>query len=229
MPFLSILWSLRTPIAIGLAILSLVGALKWYGHTKYEEGLKKGNDKAAIIEGEFRIEAAKWNKFKEAQEREVYLAGERKKEINKRNLEDLFKKQKANDDNRRNRENEIKANIKPTDTITVPAVFERVYNAAAKGPGVANGDQGDIQVSQDRSGLIDKTRTFDATAFSQVVIGNVEKYNKLSLQCSKLIDIITELEVSYGTNNEGPKGPAGPARGNVSDGASGHQISRPSG
>ena len=229
--FLSLLWSLRTPIAIGLAILSLVLALWGYGHRRYNEGIEVGHKEVVkiqqILDTErmlWKREEAVWKKQVEEQKVELAAAKRLKEEIVKKNLDEFFKQKKANETNRSKREDEIKASIKPTDTITVPSVFERVYNDATKGSSITVGNQGNLQVSQNRSSLIGETKTFDATSFTQVIVGNIEEYNRLASQCSKLIDVVTELEASYGTYNEGIKGASNPNGGDILTGTVRDQL-----
>lgn len=231
-PILPILWSFRTPIAIGVALLAGWGALKWYGHTKYEEGRKE----VAVVKAELKqaredwsVEVLKWNKMVDNQSLELEKAKREKEEIVARNLKEFFERKKAEETNRSKREDEIKANIKPTDTIVVPSVFERLYNDTVKGSHLANGDSGNIQVPKDRPSTLGETKTFDATAFTQVIIRNLGEYNSLALRCSKLIDVVIELETKYGVDFKGPEGTSVSDGGNISTGAAGDHVPRPSG
>jgi hypothetical protein len=211
----SILWAFRTPIVIGLSILAMLGVWSWHGHVKYEEGYKVGHLEYTKLKQEFQAaqddwksQEKKWQDQVAAQKAALEQAQKEKQEIVKQNLNEFFKQKKTNDTKRTTRENEIKVSIKPTDVIIVPSIFYWVYNDATKGTGSSQGTSSDVQIPQDRSSLAGETKTFDATAFTQVVIGNVEEYNSLALRCGKLIDVVNQLEATYnGANPEGSKGP----------------------
>lgn len=225
------LWAFRGPIAIVLGILSTLAALWGYGHSRYNAGLEVGHQEAVAAKLELRLAKEQWQgevKIWQQQVKNQQDALEKikkeKEEIVKTNLQNFFKQKTIIDKNRSNREVEIKASIRLTDTITVPSVFERVYNDTVKGSNIAVGDKGNLQVSKDRSGIAGETKTFDALAFTQVIIGNAEEYNRLALQCGKLIDTVVQLENQYGTNTEGSKGQIVATGGDVFDGAIRDQL-----
>lgn len=232
---IGVIWLLvkqfKTPILITVGVLSVWGALAYWGHTKYEEGFRVGHLEAVAAKKElkertavFEAKVIEWNAMVQKQQKELDDAIAKKEEVTKRNLEDLFKQQKKNTTKRISREKEIKANIKLTDTVTVPSEFERVYNDAVKGSALTDGDKGNIQVPENRPSLIGETKTFEALAFTQVVVGNVEAYNELATQCGKLIDTVTELEATYGANIEGSEGQASTDGGDVPDGVAGDRL-----
>lgn len=226
---LTLLWKFRTPIAIILACLAAFGALKWYGYTKYKEGKAEIQAELDLKQAAWNIEAQKWNRQVELQKSMLEMEQKRKNEIVKRNKQEFDVQQKLLKQTEKERDEEIRKNIKPNDTVTVPAVFERLYNDAAEGSRFAVGNSGNFQVPQNRPSIVGETKTFDAVAFTQVVTENLAKYNSLALQCSKLINTVKELEDTYGIDTERPKGKAGTNGGNLPNGTTGPVRSGPSG
>jgi len=225
------LWAFRGPIAIVLSILSILAVLWGYGHSRYNAGLEVGHQEAVAAKLELKLAKEQWQgevKIWQQQVKEqteaLAKAKAEKEEIVKQNLQNFFKQKTIIDKNRSNREAEIKASIKPTDTITVPGVFERVYNDAVKGSNLIFGDKGDLQVPKDRPSIVGETKTFDALAFTQVVVGNAEEYNRLALRCSKLIDTVVQLEAKYGANAEGSERQIVATGGDILDGAIRDQL-----
>lgn len=225
------LWAFRTPIAIGLAVVVLLGALWGYGHHRYNQGYEVGHKEAIAAKAQLQLERDKWQvevkiwqEQVKKQQDALDAAKKEKEEIVKQNLENFFKQKTIIDKARSKREVEISKNIKPTDTIIVPSIFERVYNNTVKGSYIATGDKGNLQVSENRSSTLGETKTFDAFAFTQVVIKNVEQYNSLALQCGKLIDTVVQLEKTYGANLEGSEGSTVANGGNIFDGATRDQL-----
>lgn len=197
-------------LLLGVIALILAGGVWHYHHTR--EQLLAARATIATMEKEhkkekeaWQEEVKRWNAIVEQQKRELELAKQQKEAIVKqerKKFDSVFKKVVKVPEVIRN---EVKLVVRPNDDVVVPTGFVRLYNDAVEGSRVA-AEGGEVRVSKDRSDLLGKSNTFDAVAFTEVVIENLYKYNELALRCNSLIDIVLKLERTYGTTYSGGTG-----------------------
>lgn len=161
-------------------------------------------------------EVLKWNEQVLRQQQELEDVKKKKDAIIKKErqkFDAIFKQTNAVETKV---ENEIKANVQLRDgVVSVPSDFVRLYNSAVESSRVA-AEGGEVQLPQDSPGPVGKSVTYDATTFSEVVIGNALACAALTLRHNTLVDIVKGLEAQHGntsrTNGEAEKG-----RGNLPD------------
>lgn len=192
------------PIALVVLGAAAIGYYNYKLHQAYNEGEKAGLAVAATWETKYKDCLSKYAAdVQEWEARVQRVHDENVKEIDRRNkiIEFLNVKYSEKElellQKQTGTRNEIKATIKVTDVVTAPANFHRLYNDAVYRSGsmptfVGSGNPEGVQASS--AELIGKSVTFDAVAFSEVVIGNVDKYNELALRCNALIDIVKEIQ-----------------------------------
>jgi hypothetical protein len=209
------------PIAGILAVLAVFGSLKYWGHTKYEEGLAVGEAKYEECNKNFGIQKSLWDKQVEQQKRELVAFEKDKQSIIDSAASKYNQLSRKVATNKQETTNEIKATIQPTDRAIVPYGFVSVYNHAVEGSRIAQGISSQANVPDYSTGVESKVVTFDATYFTTVIKSNVDEYNSLAARCDKLIDVVTDLEKQYGRNIEGSENKVESVRGNLPDGAAG--------
>lgn len=197
LPYLLRYWYI---IAIAVVVASMWGVYEYRGHevkvlttenVKLKADYKKEHDQHAADIKEWQAEVAR-------QEKAIAEAAQGKKEVIDTNIAKLFKQREISTKRVIDNVQAITKNIKPDATITVPSEFRRLFlDTIAAGPQASGETGGDIRVSQDSSGTLGKTETFDALTFTKVIIGNMEQYNDLALKHNTLINIVVDLEKNY--------------------------------
>lgn len=188
----------------------LIGtSVVYYGHTRYEAGKEIGVKIAtqAKLELATEVKAHETDRvnYRAAQ---AVVAESNQKEVARleavitKNNKDfrakyatLLKKQEV----RRVQENDA---YRVSDVVTFPHNFWVLYNSAI-------GDHPGYQASETkdayRSGPSSKIDSVGASAFSKVMLRNVDKYNDLAARCDKLVDQVIDREKSdEDPNNQKP-------------------------
>jgi hypothetical protein len=177
-----------------LAVASVLGMLYSYGSNKYKAGFAAGDKGRIACEQSFAIEQASWVAQVQKQEKEYQELEKKKQEVITKYVTIYKEKLKEVAVNKKETTDEIKATIRPNDTVIVPTAFVSVYNHAVEGSRIATGDSNKKEVPNSSSGVIGKSAIFDATYFTEVVKGNVDAYNELAVRYTKLIEIVKEIE-----------------------------------
>ena len=185
------------PFLVALvAVFSVLGALHSYGNNKYKEGFAKADAGRLVCEQSFKIEQASWVAAVQKQQKELEALEKKKQEVITKYVTVYKDKIKEIYINKKETTDEIKATITPNDVVIVPSAFVSVYNHAIEGSRLATstGDSPRPEDARYSSGTIGQTTIFDATAFTEVVKGNVDTYNELAARYSKLVDLVKEIE-----------------------------------
>lgn len=181
-------------ILAAIVIAALWGTYEYRGHEvkvlKAEVIQLKADLKKE--KGDHLADIGIWQKQVKEREKELADAKAEKQRILDENLNKFFKQKATTKARITSNETSIKANIRPDDVVVVPAEFYRLYNNAA-GASVAR-SEGSAFVPEGEPGAVGATVTLDATAFTQVVSRNAERYNELAEQCSTLQDIVEQWE-----------------------------------
>jgi hypothetical protein len=211
--------------ALYIAIALGIGVAIWgYGHTQYRKGYQEMEVKYLQCQKDFKQEVDKWNAQVEKQKQDLKEFELKKKDTVKRNW-DVFKDTKVKVKvNKEKTDAAITTSIVPSAVVRVPMGFVWVYNDAVEGSRIATGQQGSSSVPDYSLRPKDETVTFDASYFTKVMKGNVDQYNELAARCTKLIDVVTELETNYGDYIKGSVQPTGNAGGDILAGAVEAQI-----
>jgi len=205
--FLTTYWK---PLAIGVLVLASWGGLAYWGHTKYVAGRAEGIKIAEVAKTALAKEKlahehdrTEWEatalSVKQANDAEVKrLNGIIKAKETKISTLQANLKRKVETANVQI----IKA-FHPTDVIVVPHNFSLFYNAAVQHHHSATGLAGSEKGSQESGYSISPTfDTYDAVAFTQRIVGNIEKYNEEMLVCDGLKELIKENQDGQGTNSQ---------------------------
>jgi hypothetical protein len=173
---------------------------------------------------DFKTEAEKWNSQVEKQKKDLADLELKKRNTVKRNY-DMFKQSsKGVKANKEKTDAAITTSIVPSAVVRVPMGFVWVYNDAVEGSRIATGNQGGSTVPDYSLRPKDETVTFDAPYFTKVMKANVDQYNELAARCTKLIDVVEELEANYGDYLKGSVQPTGDAGGDILAGAAKDQL-----
>lgn len=217
-----IIWEFKEYIIIAILSIVVVGlGIGWKTHVDLlSTQLKTEQLALANCKEEFKKEAKKWDEQLKAQIDALSKSKKEKDSIiqkHRKSFDELYKKYSEV-------ENALRVALQntfdPTDVVVVPRKFIGLYNdAVAASTEAADVDSGATEAPVGATGALAKVATFDATAFSEVVIGNVIEYHRLAQRCDTLVDVVTELEA----NNERAN-PVGVEGGVVRDGGDG--ISR---
>lgn len=206
---------LSKPVMYLAGAAAIAGAIWLYGHSQYRKGYEEMEVKYKQCQLEFKQEADKWNAQVEKQKKDLQEFELKKKGTVKRNW-DVFKETKGKvTKNKEKTDASIATNIVPTATVRVPIGFVWVYNSAVEGSRVATGASPSPEVPDYSLRASSETVTFEAVAFTKVIKENVDAYNQVAAQCSKLIDIVVEMEANYGGYIEGSVPPLGDNGGDV--------------
>lgn len=193
------------PILIGVVILG--GIVYHVGAVKLAErrGYNQATAEWEVKEQGWKKEVARWEAQVKQLNEEVEASKKAKKEVVQRNF-DMFKEsKKKNEVKKKEVTSAVKESIKPTDVVTVPLVFVELYNDAVAGTGSPDGSGREARPPADSTRAAGQIATFDAVAFTQVMLSNVLQYNELAVRCDALIDIVNELEdVENGIDSKGP-------------------------
>jgi len=184
------------PFLVALVgVFSVLAMLHSYGSGKYKEGFASGDKGRLACETSFKIEQANWVAEVQKQQKELAELATKKQEVITKQVVVYRDRIKEVEVIKKESSDELKANIKPNDVVIVPSAFVSVYNHAVEGSGVATGsaDQRGSEASRLSTGTIGQTTIFDATAFTEVVKGNVDSYNELAARYTKLVDLIEDL------------------------------------
>jgi len=184
-------------------ILILLGgavAVGYYGHTRYQAGLEKGNRLAAEARAERDKCIADVRFYKEKVEgvlaefrlQVMRLKEEKAQVIERKETEYRARVKKLINDNKLLQER-IKRDIPKESVVTYPPNYRVLYNRAVEGYGYPD-TEGEVDPARDTPIVTGETETIDATTFSKITIGNVQQYNELATQCSTLQDIIVEIQ-----------------------------------
>jgi hypothetical protein len=202
--FLSVatfLWQYKKLFAIAAVILAVVGSVLYYGHTRYNAGEAKGLKVAA----EAKLALAKEREAHKAniQQWEAQVAAVtaenqritlRATQVIDRAAEEFKADLKAARADKDTRNAQIKDVIKPTDVVVVPSHFGLLYNGAVEGSRIATRTEQAKTNQEGPKGIVGASATFDATAFTEVMLANADRYTSLAIQCNKLIDIVEGIE-----------------------------------
>lgn len=212
------------PVMIGIAAVAVVGSIWGYGRVQYNKGYAEMELKYKQCQLDFKTEVGKWNAQVEKQKNDLKEFELKKKSTVKRNW-DVFSGVKQNVKvNKEKTDAAITTSIVPSAVVRVPMGFVWVYNDAVAGSRIATGDQGGASVPDYSLRAKDETVTFDAPYFTKVMKSNVDQYNELAARCTKLIDVVNELEANYGDYLKGSVQPTGDAGGDVLAGAVKDQL-----
>lgn len=193
LPLLKQFWM---PLALICAVLVALLGVRYWGFTEYKRGRAEVKVQLEQCQENFTLESKKWYSEVEKQKKELEELASKKNEVIT-NTKIIYKEVvKKLDENKKDTSNEIKANIRPNDIVVVPNAFIGVYNHAVEGSRIATsqGDSPREEVSRYSSGVIGTSAIFDAITFTEVIKGNVDKYNELANRCSKLQDIVEKME-----------------------------------
>ena len=193
LPLLKQFWM---PLALICAVLVAMLGVRYWGYTEYKRGKAEVRVQLEVCQENFTLESKKWFLEVEKQKKDLEELATKKNEVVTQTKVVYKEVVKKLDENKKDTSNEIKANIRPNDIVVVPNAFIGVYNHAVEGSRIATG-QGDStgkEVSRYSSGVIGTSAIFDAITFTEVVKGNVDKYNELANRCSKLQDIVEKME-----------------------------------
>ena len=185
------------PFLVALvAVFSVLGALHSYGSNKYKAGFATADAGRIACETSFKIEQASWVAQVQKQAMELEALDKKKQEVITKYVTIYKDKIKEIYINKKETTDEIKATIAPNDVVIVPSAFVSVYNHAVEGSRLATGTADSPRTEDARysSGVIGKTTLFDATAFTEVVKGNVDTYNELAVRYNRLVDLVQEIE-----------------------------------
>jgi hypothetical protein len=203
------------PVLIGLGVVMFAGSIWGYGRVQYNKGYAEMELKYKQCQLEFKTEADKWNAQVEKQKNDLADLELKKKSTVKRNY-DMFKQSsKGVKANKEKTDAAITTSIVPSATVRVPMGFVWVYNDAVEGSRIATGQQGGSSVPDYSLRAKGETVTFDAPYFTKVMKENVDQYNELAARCTKLIDVVVELEANYGDYLKGSVQPTGDAGGDI--------------
>jgi hypothetical protein len=185
------------PVLIGVACVAVLGSVWGYGHVQYKRGYAEMEVKYKQCQLDFKTETDKWNAQVEKQKKDLADLELKKKSTVKRNY-DMFKQSSKNlKANKEKTDAAITTSIVPSAVVRVPMGFVWVYNDAVEGSRIATGNQGSSTVPDYSLRAKSETVTFDAPYFTKVMKENVDQYNELAARCTKLIDVVTELETNY--------------------------------
>mgnify|MGYP000886380151 FL=1 len=178
-----------------VGVAAVLGMLWSYGNNKYKAGYAAGDAGRIACEKSFKIEQANWVAEVQKQQKELAELAAKKQEVITKQVVVYRDRIKEVEVIKKETTDEIKASIKPTDVVIVPSAFVSVYNNAIEGSRVATGSTNSPRTENARysSGTIGQTTIFDATAFTEVVKGNVDAYNELAARYSKLVDLVEEI------------------------------------
>jgi len=193
LPLLKQIWM---PLALICAVLVAALGVRYWGYTEYKRGRAEVKVELKACQENFTSEVEKWNGIVEKQQKDLEVLASKKNEVIT-NTKIVYKEVvKKLDENKKDTSNEIKANIRPNDIVVVPNAFIGVYNHAVEGSRIATGtgDSQGKEFSRYSQGTIGTSSIFDAITFTEVVKGNVDKYNELANRCSKLQDIVEKME-----------------------------------
>lgn len=182
------------PLAILAAIIVALGSLKYYGWKEYRRGVNETMIKVEACETSFKIEQGNWVAQVKRQQEELEAIKQLKQQVVEKKVIVYRDTAKKVEEKKKETDNEVKANIRAGDTVIVPTAFVSVYNSAVEGSRIATGNEGKQEVSRYSSGTIGTSTVFDATAFTQVVKGNVDQYNELAARYTKLVELVEEIE-----------------------------------
>lgn len=193
LPLLKEFWM---PLALICAVLVAFLGVRYWGFTEYKRGKAEVRVQLEVCQENFTLEVEKWNRMVEKQKRELEELAKKKNEVIIETKIIYKETTKKLAENKKETSDEIKANIRPNDIVVVPNAFIGVYNHAVEGSRIATGstDSTGKEVSRYSSGTIGTSSIFDAITFTEVVKGNVDKYNDLANRCSKLQDIVEKME-----------------------------------
>lgn len=198
------IWTLiktfRKPILYVSLVLLSWGGLAYWGHTKYVAGKHEGEVIAQKANQALADERIAHNKDKlEWEAVSAKVKADNQTEIKRlQGIIDANKKKYDEENAKLQRKLDAKPAViykifKPTDVITVPHRFSVLYNAAVADHYLSPaGSKGTDSIDQGGFSLDEKVDTYDATAFTEAVIGNIEKYNQESLACNTLRNIVDE-------------------------------------
>lgn len=217
-----IFWEFKEYIVIAILLgVIAAGGFGWKTHVDILSG-QLDNEKAAhaLTKEAFKTEAKKWDEQLKAQIEALNKSKKEKDSIiqkHRKSFDELYKKYSEV-------ENALKVALanafNPDDVVVVPRKFIGLYNdAAAKRSDTPDVDGGATEAPSYTGEPLAEIATFDATAFSEVVIGNVLEYHRLAQRCDALVDVVMELEASNERAN-----PVGIEGSTLSDGGDG--ISR---
>lgn len=183
-------------LVVLVGVFAILGALHSYGSNKYKEGFAKADALRLVCETSFKIEQSKWVETVQKQQKELEALDKKKQEVITKYVTIYKDKIKEIYINKKETNDEIKASITPNDVVIVPSAFVSVYNHAVEGSRLATGTADSPRPEDARysSGVIGKTTLFDATAFTEVVKGNVDTYNELAVRYNRLVDLVQEIE-----------------------------------
>ena len=186
-------WGIYAALAI-----AVVSGFAWWRHSLVQQGYDEAENlykpKLEACQNSFANEVSKWKAQVETQQRELAAFKAQKDATVNRQFEMFKEGKKKQETNKKVTDNEIKATIHPTDVVTLPLAVVRVYNHAVSSSGVAEGNETEGLFTKDSTGIVSKVVTFDAPTFTEVIKGNVDKYNELAGRCDRLVDIVVELE-----------------------------------
>lgn len=188
---------IATTLAIVAAIGIAWGRYEYVVHQWHSYEAKYVDEKKSHAEdrANWTIEVNKWEGQKNELVNEIAALKSEKQKVIKHEFEMFKEKSKKVSENKKETDNEIKAVSKPADVIIVPSWFRSVYNHAVEGSRIASGGSSTTSIPRESpKGASGPPQTFDAVTFAEVVKANVDEYNSLALQCSKLIDTVEALE-----------------------------------
>jgi F0F1-type ATP synthase epsilon subunit len=193
-----ILWEFKEYVVIGV-LLAALGAGTVYHNIRVdllEQELKNEKTAAALMKETYTKEVERWEEQLTAQINALKKSKKEKEDIiqkNRKSFDELYKRFSQNEQKLRTA---LAAALNGAD-IVVPRKFIGLYNAAvANRPDSSDVDGGAVEVSPDSTRVLAEVATFDAVAFSEVVIGNVLEYHRLAQRCDALVDIVIDLEAS---------------------------------
>lgn len=189
----------------GAIALLVAGGLIWVHHDGYEKGKASQAKTIASLKvdlaNEKEIHQHDVDSYREAQDavKEFNARLVAKKDaIIKNQLEKYVQKSKQLTELQKQRAVKVNSVV---GVAQLPVSFRLLYNSAVSDHPEFGGPTTE---AKDRSEVSSEVESLDARTFTQVMVGNANKYNSLAARCDALVDIVKEEENATGTNDSKP-------------------------
>lgn len=198
---LAVLWKFKELIIAGIVLAVVAGGV-WSVVSAYKERdqyraevtlLKKQHAEEKAAWGQ---EVLKWERQVLRQQQELDAVKKAKDAIirkERRKFEEIFKETKKVETHV---ETQTQASVQiKHGVVSVPPDFVRLYNAVADSSQVASAG-GRIRIPDDPAGIVGEVETYDATTFTNIVLGNAIECVALAARHNALVDIVVAFEAT---------------------------------